>query len=389
VLTVEAAVISSYSMESGKGRAKLVTFSDLYTKLSELGRGAFGRVYHCIHLPTSRECAVKAVPKSELSVEMLPEFSIMSELDNANIVKLHAVTETEDLILFEMELLRGGSLKDLLSKRSLRPEEAARVMLGILRGVSYLHGKNVVHRDLKPENILFKEQGNLDSVKIGDFGLSTQLDSDNYYNCLNSNAGTVIFMAPEQGQHKYYSRPVDMWSCGLILFMMISGSHPFYREGDNAESYFNRLNTATIEFPKTFPSLAVSLCRHLTKTIPLERYSAVQALSHPFITRTQGDIPMTAMDRMRQFNDEQKLARILLALMFVANQPKAARRTLVMPASRLNITDPRVLLKASKHSKRLSIQLKPASLGGKQSLRLNSLGRASALSNYSPIGERK
>jgi calcium/calmodulin-dependent protein kinase I len=376
-------------MESGKSPVKLVTFTDLYTKLSELGRGAFGRVYHCIHVPTSRECAVKAVPKSELSIEMLPEFSIMSELDNANIVKLHAVTETEDLILFEMELLRGGSLKDLLNKRSLRPEEAAKVMLGILRGVSYLHGKNVVHRDLKPENILFKEQGNLDSIKIADFGLSTQLDSDNYYNCLSSNAGTVIFMAPEQGQRRYYSRPVDMWSCGVILFMMISGSHPFYKEGDNAESYFDRLNTATIEFPKTFPSLAISLCRHLTKTMPLERYSAAQALSHPFITRTQGDIPMTAMDRMRQFNDEQKLARILLAMMFVVNQHKAAKRIPPKPPSRLNTTDPRVGLNGPKRSQRFSIQLKPVSLGGRQSLRLNSLGRASALKNYSPMVDRK
>eukprot|EP00359_Climacostomum_virens_P009630 CAMPEP_0204914002 /NCGR_PEP_ID=MMETSP1397-20131031/11865_1 /ASSEMBLY_ACC=CAM_ASM_000891 /TAXON_ID=49980 /ORGANISM="Climacostomum Climacostomum virens, Strain Stock W-24" /LENGTH=232 /DNA_ID=CAMNT_0052085387 /DNA_START=171 /DNA_END=866 /DNA_ORIENTATION=+ len=231
----------------------------------------------------------------------------MSELDNPNIVKLHSVTETEDQILFEMELLRGGSLKDLLKKRILRPEEAARVMLGILKGVCYLHGKNVVHRDLKPENILFKEAGNLDSVKIADFGLSTQLDSDNYYNCLSSNAGTVIFMAPEQGQRRYYSKPVDMWSCGVILYMMITGVHPFYIEGDVPETYFSRLNSASMDFLKNFPPLAANLCRHLTKVLPLERYSAAQALSHPFITRMQGEIPMTAMERVRKFNDEQKL----------------------------------------------------------------------------------
>lgn len=372
-------------MEPSTGQSKFSSFTELYTKLKLLGAGAFGKVYHCIHLATRRECAVKAVSKSELSIEMLPEFSIMSELDNPNIVKLHSVTETEDQILFEMELLRGGSLKDLLRKRSLRPEEAARVMHGILQGVSYLHGKNVVHRDLKPENILFKEQGNLDSVKIADFGLSATLDSDNYYNCLSSNAGTVIFMAPEQGQRRYYSKPVDMWSCGVIMCMMISGSHPFYREGDNPETYFSRLNTASIDFPKGFPPMAANLCQHMTKILPLERYSAAQALSHPFITREKGEIPMTVMERTRRFNDEQKLSRILLAMMFIASQKNVVEAWL-RPPSCLDNSDPKSFsLIEKKRIKRFSIELKPANIQGARSVRLNSVGRSKTVITRSPM----
>lgn len=364
-------------MEQAERPIKFPTFSELYSKVSSLGRGAFGRVYQCINLSTYRECAVKVLPKAELSLDMIPEFSIMSELNNPHIVKLHSVTETEDQILFEMELLKGGSLKELLKRQSLRPEDASRVMLGILKGVCYLHEKNIVHRDLKPENILFKEKGNLDSVKIADFGLSTQIDSDNYYNCLSSNAGTVIFMAPEQGQNRYYSKPVDMWSIGMILYMMITGTHPFYREGDKSETYFDRLNSASIDFPESFPPLAANLCIHLTKVLPLERYSAKQALDHPFITRiNEGEIPLTAMERMRMFNDEQKLWRIMLAMMFMASQKKIATPSLAKPPSHLSILDPRTRLTISnKHTKRFSMHhLKPPNLKEEGRMRLNSVG---------------
>ena len=148
-------------------------------------------------------------------------------------------------------------------------------MRNIFEAVSYLHAKDIIHRDLKPDNILFKDAG-LDSVKIIDFGLSYKnRDEDEF---TEGNCGTVIYMAPEQAKNRRYNIKVDIWSCAMIMYQMITGQHPVWKKGDTRETYFARLERYEFKFPKCFSPMAKDLFQRLSKSLEMERYSAEQAL---------------------------------------------------------------------------------------------------------------
>lgn len=297
---------------------EVISFSKTYEVLSTLGKGSFGKVYRCVHKSSGRQVAVKVISKPSSGKHSLPEAIILAQLNHPSIVRLYAVRETEQHILFEMELLKGGSLKKLLRRRVLSDEEAAEIMRRLLSGVAYLHEREIIHRDLKPANILFATPHDLTTVKITDFGLSFQFEDTNEYKGTTVQAGTMIYMAPEQATNRLYSKTVDIWSCGIILHMLVTGKHPLLDSKDDIKSYLAKLKHLDWELPESFPPLAAHLFRHLAHKLPLERFSAEKALTHPWITRTQGLVPMTYIEKMRNYNDEQKLKRILHACMFVS-----------------------------------------------------------------------
>lgn len=149
-----------------------------------------------------------------------------------------------------MEFVAGGTLKQLMDKRRAESQpftdnEVSLIMKQILLAVFYLHDHGVLHRDLKPENILLGDTSDLNTIKISDFGLSAQQTEDMSYKFYSQKCGTVIFMAPEQLNQQEYSKPVDIWSCGIIMFMLFSlGRHPLQESIEKTkEIYISKLKS--------------------------------------------------------------------------------------------------------------------------------------------------
>lgn len=280
---------------------------------SVLGKGAFGIVIESINLTTHKQVALKVIKKYKLTekqiVFSIQESELLSRLDHPNIVNFIGLHHTESFLILEMELLKGKTLADLLATRRLKEDEAAYIMQMVFEGVSYLHRVQVLHRDLKPANIMFKDK-DLQTLKIADFGLSTKYTLEER---LNARSGTMAYMAPEQVFQKQYSEPVDIWSCGIILYQILTNSHPLATKGEDTQTYLKTLQHIEWKFPDNFPPLAKDLFLRCTTINPLERYTASLALQHPWITRNKGAIPLTPLEEVRLYHDKLKIKKLLIA----------------------------------------------------------------------------
>jgi calcium/calmodulin-dependent protein kinase I len=295
-------------------------FSSFFLYYKDLGEGSYGKVVKALDRYTGHICAVKIIKKRNLTEaqvkELRQEAAVLSSLNHPNIVKFIAVKESNTRIFIIMEYVRGGTLGSYMKTKKMTEKKSNLAMTGILRAVEYLHSNGIVHRDLKPDNILILNSHNLSTVKIADFGLSTQIDKGSK---VDERCGTILYMAPEQAANKAYSKEVDIWSCGIILFKLLNkGSHPLYTLHESKEAYFLKLQNPKWVFPKRFPSLAMNLILNLTKTNPIERYTASQALAHPWITGEDKEIPKTYLELMRIYDAEIKLRSIFFACMFAA-----------------------------------------------------------------------
>ena len=311
-------------------------FSDLYVLREALGKGSFGRVARCLNKETNQDCAVKIISKTDLTIDLeaaASEVQILAGLNHPNVLKFQGIHQNKHHIFLEMELLRGGTLSALLRKRRLSDEEAATVMRGIFKAVSYLHGRDILHRDLKPDNIMFLSE-DLNTVKVVDFGLSAKFGQHIFAKTFADMCGTVSFMAPEQVMHRSYSKPVDLWSSAMTLYMTITGKHPLLEPGDTVQSYTQKLKQPVWSFPEDFNPLARQLFLHLTNNQPLERYTADQALCHPWITRTHTEVPKTYLERMSEYNSQTQLWRLcgLLVALGVLMHRKHGKATGYPPA---------------------------------------------------------
>ena len=291
-------------------------FLKLYSPIKLLGKGAFGSVWLC--QTADREIAVKVVQRNKFSKVYedlaIAEAQLMEKLDHENIVKFIRLKETEKFVCCEIELLRGGSLKDRLTER-FSESDAATVMKALFSALSYIHAKEIVHRDIKPENILFANS-DLNSLKLVDFGLSGKLTTDY---TLDDKCGTLLFMAPEQAKNKNYSDAVDIWSCGIILYILLTGRHPLYSPEDDRASYFKKLENPVWEYPDDFPALAKDLFQHLLDPNPVNRYTAENALKHPWITRKlDASIPLTYAEQLRMYQTHEKMRTLMSAVVFIA-----------------------------------------------------------------------
>lgn len=295
-------------------------FSSFFHYYKDLGEGSYGKVVKALDRYTGQICAVKIIKKRNLTEaqvkELRQEACVLSSLDHANIVKFIAVKESNTRIFIIMEYIRGGTLGSYLKKKKMTEKKSVATMTGILRAVEYLHSHGIVHRDLKPDNILIYNSHNLATVKIADFGLSTQIDK---FSKVEERCGTILYMAPELAANKAYSKEVDIWSCGIILFKLLNkGAHPLYTLHESKESYFVKLQSPKWVFPKRFPPLAMNLFLNLMKINPIERYTASQALAHPWIDADNKEIPRTYLEMMRIYDAEIKLRCIFYSCMFAA-----------------------------------------------------------------------
>jgi len=306
-----------------------------------LGAGAFGTVVHVIDRDSFEEIAVKVIDKRKVSRNdiggLRKEAEILSGLNHEHIVEFKHIKETDTRIFLGMELVQGGQLKQLIEERQKKgqqfsDEEASCILRGLLSALKYLHQKDVVHRDLKPENILLANRNDLSSVKVADFGLSARYDRESYSRNLNGQCGTMIFMAPELIENRNYSMPVDIWSVGMIMFILCHGKHPLYKKSDKAEQFKEKMAKREFQPGVNFSEMAANLFERFTRENPLERYTAEQAFVHPWITRKiDAEIPLTVEESLNKYLIELNLKKKMGALYFINLMSKKLLKQHITP----------------------------------------------------------
>lgn len=301
-------------------------FYAVYT-LSEspIGTGAFAEVWLATHNRTGDLRAVKIFKKSEFSQEEIEsrfvfgEVEILKSLDHPNILKVYEYFEDPEHFYIVMEYCEGGDIFDKIEQNGRITERyAAKVMTFLLKGINYMHNKNIVHRDIKPENILITNKSDYKNlnIKIIDFNVATKKDSKN----LDGVTGTTDYMAPEVFTG-VYNEKCDLWSCGVVLYLMVSGQLPFPSPNDEEAELAIRNNKLT--FPNEFFEGVSRECKDLISKLmnknPRNRLSAVQALDHVWLTivdeKVERVVIHSTMRRMRSHIPSSKLKEVFTTFM--------------------------------------------------------------------------
>jgi serine/threonine protein kinase len=257
-----------------------------YSLEKTLGKGSFGLVKLAHHRTTKELVAIKLLSKKYIvDVEkldrILSEMQLLKGLRHANIVMLLDVVDNETHLSLVMEYVQGGSLFEFVRQQGkLDVETTRKIFRQILAGVEYCHKHHIVHRDLKPENILLTDTG---QVKIADFGACRSFDNET--DLMRTRCGTMIYGAPEVWHKPYVGTLADIWSLGVILYVLLSGRVPFIGENEevSAKIVYQRANAHNWKYPKSIPVSARSLIHQCLSPAPSERPSLVEIYQHAFI----------------------------------------------------------------------------------------------------------
>jgi len=274
---------------------------DDYILIELLGEGAFSKVY----LAESKQdkgglAAVKVINKNELCKDedkmflVDKEIEIMAQFDHQHIVKLYEVYVNAEEVCLVMELAKGGEVFDkLIEYGSLSEPEAAKLLAQVLEAVGYLHAQGIVHRDLKPENLLYYDNKSNSKVMVTDFGLS---DYEEDLRPDSAVCGTATYLAPEVIKGTSSSRAQDMWSLGVISYIILCGYPPFFTdkkgEGNNETELLNQIARGKYKFHENFwddiSIEAKDFVRRLMNVNPSKRLTVEEAMKHPWIIRYTG-----------------------------------------------------------------------------------------------------
>ncbi|KAJ3680210.1 hypothetical protein LUZ60_016488 [Juncus effusus] len=257
---------------------------------AEIGRGRFGVVYRAQSRSTGELCAVKSVDKTRLAdsldrecAELEAKLSQLAAAGNDGVVQVYSVFEDSEWIHIVMELCDGSDLFEWIRIRDGEPaseQEVAAVLTSVLTSLALCHQRGVAHRDVKPDNILFDAEGR---VRLADFGSAGYFGETRYMEGL---VGTPYYVAPEVLRGEEYGDKVDVWSAGVVMYMMLTGGVPPF-SGESAEEVFSSVLRANLRFPSRLFSgvspLAKDLMRRMICREPSRRFSAEQVLRHPWI----------------------------------------------------------------------------------------------------------
>ncbi|KAI3987171.1 hypothetical protein MKX01_031655 [Papaver californicum] len=256
-----------------------------------LGCGAFAKVYHARNIQTGQSVAIKAISKQKiikggLMSNIKREISIMRQLHHPYIVKLFEVLATKAKIYFVMEFVKGGELFAKVAKCRFSEDLSRRYFQQLISAVGYCHSHGVFHRDLKPENLLLDEKGDL---KVSDFGLSAVTSQVQNDGLLHTLCGTPAYVAPEILAKKGYNgAKIDIWSCGVILFVLNSGYLPF--NDRNLMVMYRKIYKGEFRVPKwTSPGLR-HLFSRLLDTNPITRITVDEIIQDPWFRKGYKEI---------------------------------------------------------------------------------------------------
>ena len=229
-----------------------LNFFDYYEMLDDLGEGIFGSVKLGVEKKTKERVAIKIIKKKKAKpsdMELVrTEIDIMKLCHHPNVVHLLDHFENADYIFIVMEYIRGGRLTDYMKEKKFHFSEkrAAEIIYEIALGVKYLHKYGIIHRDLKPDNIMLTESNDKGHIKIMDFGLSKILGKKEK---TSDGFGTLTFVSPEVLIRKPYNKEIDIWSIGVILYLILSGDLPFDDEEDDEQKIAKSIVFNEVEFP--------------------------------------------------------------------------------------------------------------------------------------------
>jgi calcium/calmodulin-dependent protein kinase I len=282
----------------------------------KLGTGSFAVVKQATRKADGKQFAIKIIKKSKLNAEELAvvhdEVEIMHKVDHPNCVKLFEMFETSKKLYMVLELLTGGELFDrIVAKGSYSEKEASALIRDISGAIKYLHSIGVVHRDLKPENLLYLSPKPDAPIKITDFGLAKIKGSSD--TLMSTACGTPGYVAPEVLKNEPYDRAVDMWSLGVILYILLCGFPPFYHE--NTSQLYKQIKKGEYDFPDPYwtdiSAEAKNLVSLLLTVNPKKRITAEGVLAHPWIVGqiSEKKFQSSHNDRLRQLQARRKLRR--------------------------------------------------------------------------------
>ncbi|KAF2076286.1 hypothetical protein CYY_002401 [Polysphondylium violaceum] len=251
----------------------------------EIGRGAFSIVREAIRKETGEKVAIKSINTRFIKNKLLMrEIEIMKKVgDHPNILKLYEVYETSRHLHLVLELVTGGELFDKIVQRGEYSEQdASKIVRQIVSAVGYLHANGIAHRDLKPQNLLCAGiEG--DDIRVADFGLSKIFGDGDY---LETCCGSPEYVAPEVLECKPYDKACDLWSVGVITYVLLTGCFPFW-DKNNAVLY-EKIRNVDYGWPEglNVSDQAKDLVAHLIEKNPESRYTYEQCLVHPWVTGT-------------------------------------------------------------------------------------------------------
>ncbi|XP_010676387.2 calcium-dependent protein kinase 15 isoform X1 [Beta vulgaris subsp. vulgaris] len=313
-----------HSLSSNIGRVLGRPMEDVresYIFGRELGRGQFGITYLVTHKQTKLNFACKSIATRKLINQddiddVRREVQIMHHLTgNSNIVELKSAFEDRHSVNLIMELCAGGELFDrIIAKGHYSERQAAKLFRQIVTVVYNCHSMGVMHRDLKPENFLLLSSADDSPLKATDFGLSVFIKPGEVFRDL---VGSAYYVAPEVLRRSYRAE-ADVWSAGVILYILLSGVPPFW--GENEQGIFDSILRGNIDFTSDpWPSISNSakdLVKKMLRQDPAERFSALDALNHPWM-REDGEAPdkpidIAVLSRMKQFRAMNKLKKVAL-----------------------------------------------------------------------------
>ncbi|XP_059457559.1 CBL-interacting serine/threonine-protein kinase 5-like [Corylus avellana] len=273
-----------------------------------LGQGTFAKVYYGKNLVSDESVAIKLINKDNVKKEGLieqikREISVMRLVRHPNVVELKEVMATKAKIFFVMEYVKGGELFAKVAKGKLKEDLARKYFQQLVSAIDFCHSRGVSHRDLKPENLLLDDN---EDLKVSDFGLSAlpeQLWNDGL---LHTQCGTPAYVAPEVLRKKGYDgAKADIWSCGVILFVLLAGYLPF--QADNLMKMYRKVFKAEFEFPQWFSTDAKQLISQLLVSDPAKRISILEIMQNPWFQKgfvKPIPIPLSIQEPVGDQNDQ-------------------------------------------------------------------------------------
>mmetsp|Transcript_41986 Transcript_41986/g.102937 ORF Transcript_41986/g.102937 Transcript_41986/m.102937 type:complete len:509 (+) Transcript_41986:169-1695(+) len=286
-----------------------------------LGEGKFAQVKKAKHKKSGRMYAVKIITKDKCKSSDQEKFGreidIMRKVDHPNCIKFYEMFESRSKLYLIIELVSGGELFDrVISKTHYSEKEAAVCFEQIISGINYLHSIGIVHRDMKPENVLYESPFEDSKIKIADFGLGRILDVDGMeMSALKTVCGTPSYVAPEIIHRKGYGKECDVWSSGIILYILLCGFPPFDQDA-HVSILFDHIKRGKFSFPKPYwdqiSEEAMDLVKGMMTVDPKKRLTPEQCLKHKWLTKFhEGKISDTqlssAQDQLKEYAAARKL----------------------------------------------------------------------------------
>ncbi|XP_041957712.1 calcium/calmodulin-dependent protein kinase type II subunit beta-like isoform X29 [Alosa sapidissima] len=311
-------------------------FTDEFQLYEELGKGAFSVVRRCVKLCSGQEYAAKIINTKKLNArdhqKLEREARICRLLKHSNIVRLHDSISEEGFHYLLFDLVTGGELfEDIVAREYYSEADASHCIQQILEAVLHCHQMGVVHRDLKPENLLLASKCKNAAVKLADFGLAIEVQGDQQ--AWFGFAGTPGYLSPEVLRKEAYGKPVDIWACGVILYILLVGYPPFWDEDQH--KLYQQIKAGAYDFPSpewdTVTPEAKNLINQMLTINPAKRITSQEALKHPWVCQRSTVASMMhrqeTVECLKKFNARRKLKGAILTTMLVSRNFSVGRQT--------------------------------------------------------------